>query len=146
MPPSVLSYVQGGCGDEFTQSQNANAFHRWGLVPRMLVACSTTDLTVDLFGLKLPPPIFLSPIGVLGICTPDGHGDLAVARASAATGVPMIASTLSNDALEAVAASLGETPGFFQLYTPKDDALTHSLIHRPPAARFKAILCTPDTS
>jgi lactate 2-monooxygenase len=145
MPPSVLSYVQGGCGDEFTQSQNANAFHHWGLVPRMLVDCSTRDLTVDLFGLKLPTPIFLSPIGVLGICTPDGHGDLAVARASAATGVPMIASTLSNDTLEAVAESLGDTPGFFQLYTPKDEALTESLIHRAEAAGFKAIVVTLDT-
>jgi len=145
MPPSVLSYVQGGCGDEFTQSQNAHAFHHWGLVPRMLVDCSTRDLTVDLFGLKLPTPIFLSPIGVLGICTPDGHGDLAVARASAATGVPMIASTLSNDTLEAVAESLGDTPGFFQLYTPKDEALTESLIHRAEAAGFKAIVVTLDT-
>src|SRR5260370_34731127 len=128
MPPSVLSYVQGGCGCEFPYNQNAEAFHHWGLVPRMLVDCSTRALTLDLFGLKLPTPIFLSPIGVLGICTPDGHGDLAVARASAATGVPMIASTLSNDALEAVAASLGDTPGFFPLYTPKDDALTESPI------------------
>ncbi len=145
MPPSVLSYVQGGCGDEFTQTQNANAFHHWGLVPRMLVDCSTRDLTVDLLGLKLPTPIFLSPIGVLGICTPDGHGDLAVARASAATGVPMIASTLSNDTLEAVAESLGDTPGFFQLYTPKDEALTESLIHRAEAAGFKAIVVTLDT-
>jgi len=145
MPPSVLSYVQGGCGDEFTQTQNANAFHHWGLVPRMLVDCSTRDLTVELFGLKLPTPIFLSPIGVLGICTPDGHGDLAVARASAATGVPMIASTLSNDPLEAVAESLGDTPGFFQLYTPKNEALTESLIHRAEAAGFKAIVVTLDT-
>jgi lactate 2-monooxygenase len=38
MPPSVLSYVQGGCGDEFTQSQNANAFHHWGHVGGLLDA------------------------------------------------------------------------------------------------------------
>jgi lactate 2-monooxygenase len=79
------------------------------------------------------------------MCTPDGHGDLAAARASAATGVPMIASTLSNDPLEAVAESFAETPGFFQLYTPKDDALTESLIHRAEAAGFKAIVVTLDT-
>ena len=145
MPPFVLSYVQGGCGDEFTQRQNADAFHHWGLVPRMLVDCSTRDLSIELFGFGLPAPIFLSPIGVLGICTPDGHGDLATARASAATGVPMIASTLSNDPLEAVAVSLAGTPGFFQLYTPKDDALTESLIHRAEAAGFKAIVVTLDT-
>lgn len=145
MPPFVLSYVQGGCGDEFTQRQNADGFHHWGLVPRMLVDCSTRDLSIKLFGLKLPTPILLSPVGVLGMCTPDGHGDLATARASAATGVPMIASTLSNDPLEAVAENLAGTPGFFQLYTPKDDALTESLIHRAEAAGFKAIVVTLDT-
>jgi lactate 2-monooxygenase len=145
MPTSVLSYVQGGCGDEFTQRHNADAFHHWGLVPRMLVDCSTRDLSLYLFGLKLPILIFLSPVGVLGICTADGHGDLAVARASSATGVPMIASTLSNDPLEAVAESLGDTPGFFQLYTPKDDALTESLVHRAEVSGFKAIVVTLDT-
>ena len=145
MPPFVLSYIQGGCGDEFTQRQNADAFHHWGLVPRMLVDCSTRDLSIELFGLRLPTPILLSPIGVLGMCTPDGHGDLATARASAATGVPMIASTLSNDSLEAVAESLAGTPGFFQLYTPNDDALTESLIHRAEAAGFNAIVVTLDT-
>ena len=145
MPASVLSYVQGGCGDEFTQRHNANAFHHWGLTPRMMVDCSTRDLSIELFGLKLPAPIFLSPIGVLGICTPDGHGDLDVAQASARTGVPMMASTLSNDPLETVAETLGATPGFFQLYTPKNRALAESLIHRAEAAGFQGIVVTLDT-
>jgi lactate 2-monooxygenase len=130
LPPSVLSYVQGGCGDEFTQRHNADAFHHWGIIPRMMVDCTTRDLSIELFGLKLPTPIFLSPIGVLGICTADGHGDLAAARAAALSGVPMVASTLSNDPLEAVAESLGETPGFFQLYTPKNLTVAESLVQR----------------
>jgi lactate 2-monooxygenase len=145
MPASVLSYVQGGCGDEFTQRHNVEAFNHWGLIPRMMVDCSMRDLSIELFGLKLPTPIFLSPIGVLGICTANGHGDLDVAQASAQTGVPMIASTLSNDPLEAIARSLGETPGFFQLYTPKDKALAESLVHRAEAAGFKGIVVTLDT-
>ena len=145
MPGTVLSYVQGGCGDEFTQRRNAEAFHHWGLVPRMMVDCATRDLSVELFGLKLATPIFLSPIGVLGICTPDGHGDLHVARAAARTGGPMIASTLSNDPLETVAETLDETPGFFQLYTPKDKELAESLVHRAETAGYKAIVVTLDT-
>ena len=36
MPPAILHYVQGGCGDEYTQDRNALAFHDWGMVPRML--------------------------------------------------------------------------------------------------------------
>jgi hypothetical protein len=56
LPASVLSYVQGGCGDERTQEFNASAFQRWGLMPRMMVDAAQRDLSVDLFGMKLPTP------------------------------------------------------------------------------------------
>jgi lactate 2-monooxygenase len=145
MPPSVLGYVQGGCGDEFTQDNNAGAFRHWGMTPRMMVDCSRRDLSIELFGMRLPSPLFMAPVGVIGICTQDGHGDLAAARASAETGVPLMASTLSNDPLEHVAGALGETPGFFQLYTPKDKALAESLVRRAEAAGYKGIVVTLDT-
>jgi lactate 2-monooxygenase len=145
LPSHVLSYVQGGCGDEWTQDYNALAFRHWGIVPRMMVDTTNRDLGIELFGQKFPTPIFMSPIGVAGICTPDAHGDLAAARASASTGVPLMASTLSNDPLETVAAALGSTPGFFQLYTPKDKSLAESFVHRAEAAGYKAIVVTLDT-
>lgn len=145
LSPDILSYVQGGCGDEFTQRRNSEAFYDWGLTPRMLVDTTRRDLSVDLFGLKLPTPIFMSPIGVIGMCAQDGHGDLAAARASRMTGVPVMASTLANDPLEAVAAELGDTPGFFQLYTPRDRDLALSLIGRAEAAGYKALVVTLDT-
>lgn len=87
----------------------------------------------------------MSPIGVIGLCAQDGRGDIATARAARQIGVPMVASTLSNDPLERVAAEFGETPGFFQLYTPKDRALAESLVHRAEAAGFKGIVVTLDT-
>ena len=145
MPPFVRTYVQGGCGDEHTQRANAEAFRHWGMVPRMMVDCSVRDLSIDLFGLSLPSPVFMSPIGVTGLCTQDMHGDLAAARASAETKVPLIASTLANDPLEQVAAAVGDTPGFFQLYTPKDQALAESLIGRAESAGYRAIVVTLDT-
>jgi lactate 2-monooxygenase len=145
LSPSVLSYVQGGCGDEYTQNLNADAFRRWGLVPRMMVDTSQRDLSIDLFGLKLPSPLMMAPIGVIGLCAEDGHGDIATARAAARTGVPMIASTLSNDPMEAVAKEFKNTPGFFQLYTPKNVELAESLVRRAEAAGFKGIVVTLDT-
>ncbi|MEU6995544.1 alpha-hydroxy-acid oxidizing protein [Streptomyces sp. NPDC046465] len=145
MAPSVVSYVAGGAGDELTQRANVTAFERWGLIPRMFVGASQRDLSVDLFGMTLPSPLFMAPIGVLGICAQDGHGDLATARAAARTGVPMIASTLSADPMESVAAELGGTPGFFQLYTPTDRALAESLVRRAEKSGFKAIVVTLDT-
>ena len=145
MPASIWSYVAGGAGDERTQRVNRTAFDRWGLIPRMLNAQRERDLSVDLFGLKLPSPLFMAPIGVLGISGQDGHGDLAGARAAARTGVPMVVSTLTQDPLEDIAAQFGDTPGFFQLYTPTDRDLAASFVQRAEAAGYKAIVVTLDT-
>ncbi|RDE05918.1 alpha-hydroxy-acid oxidizing protein [Sphingomonas aracearum] len=145
MAPSLLHYVQGGCGDEWTQDQNVEAFHHWGMVPRMMVETGTRDLSVDLFGTRYDSPIFLAPIGVTGMATPDGHGDIAAAQASAQTGVPMVVSTLGNDTLEEVATHLGKTPGFFQLYCPRDRELAESLVRRAEAAGYRGLVVTLDT-
>ena len=145
LPPSVWSYVAGGAGDEHTQRVNVSAFERWGLVPRMMVGARQRDLTVELFGMTLPSPLFMAPVGVLGLCAQDGHGDLAAARAAARTGVPMVASTLTVDPMEQVAAEFGDTPGLFQLYTPTDRELAASLVRRAEAAGFKGIVVTLDT-
>ncbi|MEV4342089.1 alpha-hydroxy-acid oxidizing protein [Streptomyces sp. NPDC049590] len=145
MPPSVRSYVAGGAGDEHTQRANVRAFQGWGLVPRMMVSPTRRDLSVDLFGVRLATPLFLAPVGVLGLCAQDGHGDLAAARAAARTGVPMVASTLTVDPMEEVAPEFGDTPGFFQLYTPTDREVAESLVQRAEAAGFKGIVVTLDT-
>ncbi|MFF9850913.1 alpha-hydroxy-acid oxidizing protein [Streptomyces litmocidini] len=145
LSPSLWSYVAGGAGDEHTQEANVTAFRQWGLVPRMMVGAAARDLSVDLFGLRLPSPLFMAPVGVIGLCAQDGHGDLATARAAARTGVPMIASTLTVDPMEEVAAACGDTPGFFQLYTPTDRALAESLVHRAEAAGFRGVVVTLDT-
>ncbi|MFL0179274.1 alpha-hydroxy-acid oxidizing protein [Mycobacterium sp. SMC-15] len=145
LSPSVWSYVAGGAGDERTQRANVTAFDGWGLIPRMFVGAAERDLSIEMFGMRLPSPVFMAPIGVIGICAQDGHGDLASARAAAATGVPMMVSTLTADPLEDVAAEFGDTPGFFQLYTPKDRELAASLVHRAEAAGYQAIVVTLDT-
>jgi lactate 2-monooxygenase len=145
MPPKVWGYVAGGAGDEHTQRANCAAFQRWGLYPRMLVAPTERDMSIDLLGVRLPSPVFMAPVGVIGVCAQDGHGDLACARASARTGVPFFVGTLSADPMEEVAARLGDTPGFFQLYTPPDRDMAASLVHRAEAAGFRGIAVTLDT-
>jgi lactate 2-monooxygenase len=145
LPETVLSYVAGGAGDEQTQRVNVAAFRAWGLVPRMFVGATTRDLSVNLCGLSLPSPLLMAPIGVIGLCAQDARGDLATAEAAARSGVPMIASTLSMYPMEEVAASMGGTPGLFQLYTPTERELAKSFVHRAEKAGFKAIVVTLDT-
>jgi lactate 2-monooxygenase len=145
MTPKVRGYVAGGAGDEHTQRANREAFDQWGLYPRMLVAPEERDMSIELFGITLPSPIFMAPIGVIGVCAADDHGDLACARASARTGVPFFVGTLTADPMEEVAPELGDTPGFFQLYTPPHREMAASLVHRAEAAGFKGIAVTLDT-
>jgi isopentenyl diphosphate isomerase/L-lactate dehydrogenase-like FMN-dependent dehydrogenase len=145
LPAFVQSYVAGGCGDESTQRANVDAFSRYAIVPRMLVGATERDLSVSLFNMALPTPLFMCPIGVIGLCSQDFHGDVAVAKASAQTGVPMVASTLTQDRLEDVVPHAGETPGLFQLYTPNDKDLAASFLARAERAGYRAVVVTLDT-
>jgi lactate 2-monooxygenase len=145
LPDWILSFVAGGAGAGRTQRANVEAFGGWGIVPRMMRQAAERDLSVSLFGIDLPSPLFLAPIGVSGICSQDFHGDLALAGAAARTGVPWAVTTLAQDPLEQVAARLGGTPGFFQLYTPSDRDVATSLIRRAERAGFRALIVTLDS-
>lgn len=145
LPPELRTYVAGGAGDEATQRANVAAFQRYALIPRMLRASAERDLSVELFGRTLASPLLLAPVGVVGLCTPDQHGDLHAAEVAAATGVPLIGSTLMSDPLEDVAAAAGEAGKWFQLYTPKSRELAASLVQRAEKAGYEAIVVTLDT-
>jgi lactate 2-monooxygenase len=144
LAPELRTYVAGGAGDEATQRANVAAFADHALVPRMLRASGERDLGVDLFGKHQDSPFLLAPVGVLGICTPDQHGDVHGAEAAAAAGVPFIGSTLMSDPLEEVAAAT-EGPKWFQLYTPKSRELAESLVRRAEQAGYEALVVTLDT-
>lgn len=139
---TAYDYVVGGAGGEDTVRENRDAFRAWRILPRMLRDVSVRDMTVELFGARLVAPLALAPLGVQGILHPDG--ELATARAAAALGVPLALSTVSSVPLEDVAAAMGETPHWFQLYWPSDPELAESLISRAEAAGFGALIITLD--
>lgn len=145
LDPALWDYVAGGAGDEHTQDGNVSAFNDLGLWPRMLSGAAERDQSIELFGMSLPTPLFMAPVGVIGIVTADQHGDIATAKTAASTGIPMIGSTLMQDPLEEVAPHFGDTPGFFQLYTPNNRELAESLVARAEAAGYTAIVVTLDT-
>jgi lactate 2-monooxygenase len=107
----------------------------------MLVGTPERDLSVEVLGLRSPAPFLLAPVGVLSIVHPDA--ELAVARASKATGVPFVVSSAASTSLEEVAAV--EPPRWFQLYWWGDPELAESLVRRAEAAGYGAIVLTVDT-
>jgi lactate 2-monooxygenase len=143
MEPQTAGYVCAGAGSEQTMRANLEAFARRRIVPRMLRDVSDRDLSITVLGTPLPAPLMLAPIGVQKIVHEDG--ELATARAAAAIGTPMIASTNSHFTLEEIAAASGEAPRWFQLYWPSDPELLESFVGRAEAAGYGAIVLTVDT-
>lgn len=138
------AYVYGGAGAERTMRANADAFARWRLTPRVLRNVETRDLSVTLFGRTFPVPVFLAPVGVLEMAHRDA--DLAVARAAASLGVPMIFSSQASVDMETCAAAMGASPRWFQLYWSKSDALMESFVRRAESCGCEAIVLTLDTT
>ncbi|HTZ61604.1 MAG TPA: alpha-hydroxy-acid oxidizing protein [Thermoplasmata archaeon] len=141
--PPVFDYVAGAAGGERTARHNIAEFERWHLIPRMLRDVHERDTRVELFGKSLPAPVLFAPVGALEAVRPEG--DLAVARASVATGVPMVASTLTTRSLEEIAAVTGSAPHWFQLYWGPDRDLNLSLVQRAEKAGYSALVVTLDT-
>jgi L-lactate dehydrogenase (cytochrome) len=144
MDPKAANYVGAGAGSEETIRANREAFRRRRIVPRMLRDVSQRDLSTTVLGTAMPAPLLLAPIGVQHGVHPDG--ELATARAAAAVGVPMIASTASHFSLEEIAEAGGpEAPRWFQLYWPNDPELARSFVERAERAGYGAIVLTVDT-
>jgi len=142
-----FGYVAGGAGAGATMRANRAAFDRYGMVPRMLRDTTARDWSTTVLGTAMPAPLLVAPIGVMSIVHPDG--ELAVARAAAELGVPMVLSTASSHTIEEVAEAAaevnGDAPRWYQLYWPTEDAVTVSILERARAAGHRVLVVTLDT-
>ena len=144
LEPRAYDYVAGGAGGELTMRANREAFYRWRIVPRMLRNVSERDMSVELFGAKLPAPVILAPVGVQGIMHADA--ELATARAAASLGLPFVLSTVCSRTMEQIAEAAGTGQRWFQLYWGKNPELTASMLARAERAGYSALVVTLDTS
>jgi lactate 2-monooxygenase len=143
MPERAANYVFAGAGTEDTMLANREAFRRRRIVPRMLRDVAERDLSTTVLGTPLPAPLLLAPIGVQKVVHEEG--ELGTARAAAAVGLPMIASTASHFTMEEIAEANGEGARWFQLYWPNDPELLASFVGRAEAAGYGAIVLTVDS-
>jgi lactate 2-monooxygenase len=124
--------------------ENRDAFERWRIVPRMLRDVSARDTTVELFGARPPSPFVLCPIGVLEMA--HREADVAVARAAAAEGIPMVFSNQASRPMEDCVRAMGDAPRWFQLYWSTSNDVVASLVSRAEACGCTAIVLTLDTT
>ncbi|KAK6977662.1 Fmn dependent [Favolaschia claudopus] len=149
--PGVFMYAGGSAGTNSTYWGNVRAFERYRIVPRMLVDATIRSLEVriyvfrktTIFGVTYPSPLFIAPIGVQGLFSPEG--ELAAAAAGKNLTIPFIMSNASSRSIEDVATANGTGHRWYQLYWPASNSVTLSILARAKTSGFAALLVTLDT-
>ena len=136
-----LAYIAGGSGDDVTVRANRAAFGHWAIVPRLLRDVRAGHSRLMLGGMALPHPFLLAPVAHGRLAHPQA--ERATAHAAAATSTCLVASTLTSNTLEEIAASAGPSR-FFQLYLQENPAHTLDLLRRAEATGYRALVLTLD--
>ena len=130
-----------GAGREVTLRANESAYSDLIIRPRFLARdVSSVDLKTVLLGRTLAAPIAIAPTAMHALAHPDG--ELATARAAAATGELSTLSTMSTIRMEDVAAESRKSRGsplWFQLYVGRKRDIPANLIRRAEPACLVSI-------
>jgi isopentenyl diphosphate isomerase/L-lactate dehydrogenase-like FMN-dependent dehydrogenase len=141
LPKGVFEFVDRGTEDESALRNNRAAFERIRFKPRTLVDVSDRHQAITLFGKKQPMPIVVGPTGTAGLLSYGG--EIAVARAAAAAGIPFTVGINAMTSMETIAEQAGGRL-WFQLYMWSDRALSHQIVERVKGIGFEALMVTVD--
>jgi (S)-mandelate dehydrogenase len=143
VPGFVFEYVEGGSEDEFALRNNRDAFDALQFLPSTLVNTEGRHQRVTLFGKEVASPLIVGPTGGNGVLQPQG--DLSLARAAAAAGVPFCLSTMSAVRLENVPDQAGGRL-WMQLYVTHNRQSAEDIVARADAAGYEALVFTTDAN
>jgi L-lactate dehydrogenase (cytochrome)/glycolate oxidase len=141
LPPSVYKALVAGSEKGLTVDDNLRAFGELGFAPHVAGLNGERNLETTVMGQPASFPVLISPTGVQAV-HPDG--EVAVARAAAARGIPMGLSSFASKSIEEVAAASPQT--FFQMYWVGDRDQLVQRAERARAAGAVGLIMTLDWS
>ena len=148
LPRGVFDYLEGGADEETTTHDNINAFRQWQFHPSALADVAAAQTDIEFLGRSLPLPLALAPTGYSRMMHP--LGEVAVARAAAAAGVPYTLSTVATSSVEDVAAAMKSASDdpmlWMQLYLFRDREQSWRLLERAYAAGASVLEFSVDTA
>ncbi len=103
LPRMLHGYVAGAAETDQSLPDNRAAFAEWGFVPRALRDTASRSAARALLGAAHTAPFGIPPMGASAIQA--YRGDLALARAAQAAGIPMVTSASSLISMEEIAAA-----------------------------------------
>ena len=141
VPKGLFEFMDRGTEDEVSLKNNRAVFDRIRFKTRTMVDVSKRNQDTTIFGVKHKMPLVIAPTGTAGLMWYEG--EIALARAARAAGIPFTLATGSMTAMERVADEAGGEL-WFQLYMWPDRSLSHELVDRAKAAGYKALIVTVD--
>lgn len=137
-------FMAHGSGKQWTLRENQRAWDDYAFTPNRMngIVREKIDLSVTLFGEKLPHPIIVTPFGSHSLHHPAG--EIATAQGAAKSGGLLSVSSASTVSMEEIAKA-SQGPKWFQIYLDVDEGMSRELLQRAKAAGFKAIILTVDS-
>lgn len=142
-PRAVFDYTDGAAEAEVSLRRARRAFRRVVFNPSVLRDVSEVDTSTRMLGAPAAWPFAFAPTGFTRMM--HTHGERAVARVAAETGIPYALSTMGTTSVEELADAVPDARRWFQLYVWKDRAATRDLVERARAAGYEALILTVDT-
>ena len=140
LPRGVWEYLERGVEDETGMDRNRAALDALTFVPRVARNVERIDLSADLLGQPSALPFAIGPTGAAGMI--HYNGDLALARAARAAGIPFTISSASTLDLEKIVAEAGRV--WFQLYLWENRKLSFDVVRRAQDAGCDTLFVTLD--
>ena len=143
LPKAVFHSMEGAGFSELTAERSISAFDDIKLVHKGMIDVSRIDTSINLLGQELQFPLYCGPTGMTRLYHKDG--ELAVARACAATGAFYGVSMVSAFTHEQIAAETAG-PKILQIYVFRDRDLTMSLVENAKKTGYQALCVTIDAT
>lgn len=142
LPKGIFDYVDYGTEEGIALAANRAAFDRVRLRTRFMVDLTERDMGTTVFGKRVALPLGIAPTGIAGLCA--HQGDLALARAAAAAGIPFTLADPSITPMEVVAGAGGRQ--WFQIYMWDEVDLSYEIVARARDLQFEALVVTIDSA
>lgn len=142
LPRGMFEFIDRGAEDDEAIANNRRAFLNVKLRTQVAVDVSGRSTKTEVFGRTLGMPLAIAPTGAAGLVW--YRGELELARAAAAAGIPFTLASRSLTSIEDIAAHGGGGPLWLQLYVWTKREMSLSLVDRANAAGFNALLITLD--
>ncbi|MEP7457293.1 alpha-hydroxy acid oxidase [Phyllobacterium sp. SB3] len=141
LPRGLFDFVDGGAEDQRGLEYLRRSFDEVNIIPSVLVDVSNRSLVTRVMGEQYNSPLIVAPTGLAGLLHYDG--DISLARACAALGIPFCVSMDSTTSFERIAQAV-DAPIWLQLYLHRDRSIADRLVQIAKATNVSTLVLTVD--